>query len=401
MIARELTPFVQRLLRVFPAVGLLGPRQAGKTTLARSLADHLGKPAVYLDLERPSDLKKLDDPEAYFIGHRNQMLILDEVHRAPDLFQVLRSEIDERRRLGQVAGQFLILGSATLALLQQSTESLAGRIGYAELTGFSLAEVANAASEHETLNRLWLRGGFPQSYLADQEGDSVLWRMNQIRSYLERDIPMLGPRIPTVALERLWTMLAHLQGTPLNSSQLGANLSVAPTTARTYVDLLADLFLVRLLQPWHANVGKRLVKAPKVYIRDSGLLHTLLNLHSMDDLMGHPVIGASWEGFVIENLLCVLPVGFKPYYYRTATGVELDLLLNGRANGNQHRVAIEIKRSLAPTLSKGFHIAVEDVQATDRWVVYPGQESYPISAGTEVLSLFEALQRLMALQTFV
>ncbi len=315
----------------------------GKTTLAEIIATSISPNPVYLDLESPTDQAKLREPEAYFELHKGQLVILDEIQRVPELFAILRGVIDRRRRQGHKTGQFLILGSASLDLLKQASESLAGRIAYKELPGLTVTEIR--ASETGEQNTLWLRGGFPDSFLAKTDPASLRWRLNFINTYLERDVPQLGPRIPATTLRLLWTMLAHNQGAQLNMAQLGVNLGVSIPTTKRYIELLDDLLLIRHLRPWSGNIGKRLVKAPKVYIRDSGITHALLNLTTMDDLFGHPVVGASWEGFVIENLLSCLPVGVTPWFYRTSAGAEIDLVIE---RNKQQKYAIEIKRSLAP-----------------------------------------------------
>lgn len=388
MIKRNTTLEIAQLLDEFPAVGVLGPRQVGKTTLAQELADTMSPQPVYLDLESPRDRAKLSEPEAYFELHQHQLIILDEIQRIPELFSILRGVIDRRRRQGQKTGQFLILGSASLDLLKQSSESLAGRIAYRELSGFNVSEVEVTPAARD---QLWLRGGFPDSFLAKSDAASLRWRLNFINTYLEREVPQFGPRIPAVTLRRLWTMLAHSQGGQLNVAALGANLDIAAPTAKRYIELLEDLLLIRTLRPWSGNVGKRLVRTPKVYIRDSGLTHALLNLTSMDDLLGHPVVGASWEGFVIENLLSVLPPGLTPWFYRTSAGAEIDLVIE---KNSQQRYAIEIKRSQAPSVSKGFYLGCEDLQATKQFVVYSGTERFPISKNVTALSLLEMMSEI-------
>ncbi|MEZ4901793.1 MAG: ATP-binding protein [Spirosomataceae bacterium] len=388
MIKRNTTLEIAQLLEEFPAVGVLGPRQVGKTTLAQELADTMSPQPVYLDLESPRDRAKLSEPEAYFELHQHQLIILDEIQRIPELFSILRGVIDRRRRQGQKTGQFLILGSASLDLLKQSSESLAGRIAYRELSGFNVSEIEVTPAARD---QLWLRGGFPDSFLAKSDAASLRWRLNFINTYLEREVPQFGPRIPAVTLRRLWTMLAHSQGGQLNVAALGANLDIAAPTAKRYIELLEDLLLIRTLRPWSGNIGKRLVRTPKVYIRDSGLTHALLNLTSMDDLLGHPVVGASWEGFVIENLLSVLPPGLTPWFYRTSAGAEIDLVIE---KNSQQRYAIEIKRSQAPSVSKGFYLGCEDLQATKQFVVYSGTERFPISKNVTALSLLEMMSEI-------
>jgi predicted AAA+ superfamily ATPase len=389
MIIRQAQAEIARLLEEFPAVGVIGPRQVGKTTLAEEIAASINPVPIYLDLERPSEAARLNEPEEYFELHKGKLIILDEIQRVPELFEILRGVIDRRRREGLRTGQFLILGSASLDLLKQSSESLAGRIAYKELSGLTVAEIDNKVPKD--LERLWLRGGFPDSYLAKNDEASLRWRLNFISTYLERDIPQFGPRIPATTLRLLWTMLAHSQGGQLNIAQLGANLDVSAPTAKRYVELLEDLLLIRSLRPWSGNVGKRLVKAPKVYIRDSGLTHALLNLTTFNDLLGHPVVGASWEGFVIENLLPCLPVGVTPWFYRTSAGAEIDLVIE---KNSKERYAIEIKRSQAPSVSKGFHLGCEDIKATKRFIVYPGKERFPVSKEITAIPIMDMMNEL-------
>ncbi len=390
MISRKLFDKVAQLLQEFPSVAILGPRQVGKTTLALEITDSLSKGSVYLDLESPADLAKLQDPKAYFEMHQGKLIILDEIQRMPEIFKILRGIIDERRRQGLKTGQFLILGSSSLELIQQSSESLAGRIAYTELTGFTAAEIK--AQNIGDISSLWLRGGFPDSFLARSDQASLRWRTNFISTYLERDIPQLAPRIPAVTLRRLWTMLAHNQGAQSNMSTLGASLEITSPTVKKYVELLEDLLLIRSLRPWSGNVGKRLVRTPKIYIRDSGLSHALLNIQSHDDLLAHPVAGSSWEGFVIENLLSVLPDGISYWFYRTAAGAEIDLVLE---RNSKTRYAIEIKRSSTPVLSKGFHLGCEDIKATKKFIVYPGLEKFPLGSGVYAMPLLEMMQELI------
>ncbi|TDW99105.1 ATP-binding protein [Dinghuibacter silviterrae] len=389
MIKRQAQSELTQLLEEFPAVGVLGPRQIGKTTLAETIAAAEKPEPIYLDLERPSEAAKLNEPEEYFEIHKGKLIILDEIQRVPELFQILRGVIDRRRREGFRTGQFLILGSASLDLLKQSSESLAGRIAYKELSGLTVAEIDHKTSAD--FERLWLRGGFPDSFLSKSDEASLRWRLNFISTYLERDVPQLGPRIPAVTLRNLWTMLAHSQGGQLNIAQLGNNLDVAAPTAKRYVELLEDLLLIRTLRPWSGNVGKRLVKAPKIYIRDSGITHALLNLTSMDDLLGHPVVGASWEGFVLENLLSCLPTGVTPWFYRTSAGAEVDLVIE---KNSREKYAIEIKRSQAPSVSKGFHLGCEDLNATKRFIVYPGKERFPVTKEITAIPILDMMNEL-------
>lgn len=373
----------------FPAVGILGPRQIGKTTLALQIAQAISPEPIYLDLETPSDLDKLKDPEFYFEEYKDRPIILDEVQRSPEIFAILRGVIDRRRRAGHRTGQFLILGSASLDLLQQSSESLAGRISYATFSGLKPTEIGS-----DNFDNLWLRGGFPNSFLSIDNTNSFNWRQIFISTYLERDVPQFGSRIPAATLRQLWTMLAHSQGGLLNLSKLAAGLGVSVPAVGRYIDLLEDLFLVRKLQPWASNIGKRLVRAPKVYIRDSGLTHALLKIKEYDDLLGHPAVGGSWEGFAIENLLADLPSWASPHFYRTAAGAEIDLVIEA---GIKKVIAIEIKRSLSPSLSKGFIVGCEDIQATHKYFVYSGLERFRISNDVTALPLKMMMEELKQL----
>ncbi len=338
---------------------------------------------MYLDLESYEDRDRLQDPILFFSQFEESLIILDEIHRMPEIFQTLRGVIDKGRRKGKSTGRFLILGSASLDLLKQSGESLAGRIGYIDMHPLNVLEVGvdNQLS-------LWVRGGFPDSFLSASEEDSYLTRKDFIRTYLERDIPQFAPRNPAEMLERLWMMLAHSQGGLLNASKLATNLSIGTKTVNFYIDLLVDLLLFRRLQPYHANIGKRLVKSPKIYVRDSGLLHALLGIRDYKALSGHPVIGGSWEGFVIENISSVLPQGTKPYFYRTSAGAEIDLVLE---MPNDEIWAIEIKSGLTAKPSKGYYNAIEDIKATRRYVVYAGTEQYPIAEGINAIGLAELM----------
>ncbi len=370
MIERELQASVLVSLAQFPAVGLLGPRQVGKTTLAHSVARLCGK-VVFLDLERPSDLAKLADPEIYLEMQSNALVVIDEVQRMPGLFPVLRALIDADRR----PGRFLLLGSASPDLLKQSAETLAGRIQYLELAPLTLAEVGPTP---ENQIKLWMRGGFPGSFLAPSDRASWAWREAFIQTYLERDIPQLGLRLPAMTLRRFWQMLAHHHGQLWNASALAGSLGLSAPSISRYLDVLRGTFVARALSPFAANQKKRLVKSPKVYLRDSGLLHSLLGVRTYDDLLGHPILGASWEGFVIEQLLSRVEAGVQSHFYRTAAGAEIDLVLRGQRVGN---VAIEIKHSLAPKPSKGYWQGLSDCAITQGFVVYPGDDCYPLAQG--------------------
>lgn len=369
------------------AVVLLGPRQVGKTTLALKIASL--RPSVYLDLERDADRQILAEPDLYLDEQAGTLVILDEVQQMPGLFKSLRGQIDMRRRKGFRTGQFLLLGSASNVLLQQSAESLAGRVRYIEMPPLLLDEVGK-----DRLNDLWLRGGFPDSFQADSDRASMEWREDFLRTYLERDIPALGPRIPAATLRRFWTMLAHAQGGLLNAAALAEGLGVSGQTIGRYLDLLVDLMLVRRLQPWHENVGKRLVKSPKIYVRDSGLVHALLGLGSIESLLGHPVVGGSWEGFCIESLIAAAPTGTAPYFFRTSAGAELDLVLR-LPKGEIW--AIEIKRTTATKVSRGFHMAVDDIKADRKLLVYAGDRDVPAGENLRAMPLAVAIEQLRAL----
>jgi predicted AAA+ superfamily ATPase len=391
MIVRRLEKQILKTLERSPSVALVGPRQVGKTTIALNISENI--PSVYLDLEDTTDLEKVRDIVAFHAENHQKLIILDEVQRMPEIFSQLRGIIDRERRKGNKSGQFLFLGSASIDLLQQPGESLAGRIAYLELYGIDTLEYA--VNDQLMINNIWLRGGFPESLLSVSDRDSLFWRRDFIKTYLARDIPQLGPRIPALTLERFWTMLAHNQGGVLNASQLARNLEVTSVTVGRYLDLMADLLLVRRLQPWTFNVGKRLVRAPKVYVRDSGITHALLNISGFNDLLGHPVVGGSWEGFVIENILSVAPASALPFFYRTADGAEIDLVLEFSA---KEKWAVEIKRSSAPALSKGFHIACNDIKADKRYVVYSGKDQFPMADGVTAISLAALMQALLDYQ---
>lgn len=392
MIQRLAKARLIQLLARFPAVALLGPRQVGKTTLALSLTGEpeTAESPLYLDLELPSDRAKLADPELYLVEHEDRLVILDEIHRLPGIFQTLRGLIDRRRRKGKRSGQFLLLGSASIDLLQQSAETLAGRIAYMELTPFLEREIADFAQNAG--QSLWVRGGFPDSFLAQTDGESFEWREAFIQTYLERDVPSLGPRVPAETLHRFWQMLGHNQGQMLNAAQLAAGLGISGQTVARYLDIMIDLLLVRRLQPWSSNVGKRLVRSPKVYVRDSGLLHALLGIRDQEMLLGHPVVGSSWEGMLIENILSSIPPATQAWFYRTSVGAEIDLVLEVAP---KQRWAIETKRSISdPKPSRGFYIGCEDINATRQIVLYPGEEVFKLDAKTTVMPLQALLSEL-------
>ncbi len=388
MIRRNLLSLINNRLRETPAVVLLGPRQVGKTTLARAIARKRGQKALYLDLERPADLRRLADADAYLREQQGRLVIIDEIHRLPGLFAILRGIIDQRRRKNDRAGHFLLLGSASLELQHQSGESLAGRVSYLDLTPILATELP---PKKLSVNRLWTRGGFPDSLLATTEIASFNWRQDFVRTYLERDVPMFAPRLPTQTLGRLWRMLANAQGTLLNQARLAASLDVSAPAVGRYVDLLADLLLIRRLQPWSGNLGKRLVRSPKVYVRDSGVLHALLNLPTTDDILSHSVAGPSWEGFVIENLIAAAGPNRIPLFFRTEKGAEVDLIFE---RGGKVEMVIEIKRSTAPVVSKGFRLACDDLAPKSAYVVHGGRETWPMPGNVRAISLMQLMQRL-------
>ena len=382
MIVRHAHHTVKEALGRQAAVALIGPRQVGKTVLALKIAEKTD--ALYLDLETREDRIKLTDPALFLNSYEDRLVILDEVYRVPDLFSELRGLIDQGRRRGKRTERFLILGSASIDLLKQSGESLAGRIEYVELNPLNVLE---AGSDESSMNRLWVCGGFPDSFLARDDNDSLTFRRNFIRTCLERDVPQFSRRIPAETLEHLWMMLAHDQGTLLNASRLASGLSVSAPTVTDYIDLLVDLLLVRRLRPFYANVRKRLVKSPKVYVRDSGIVHALLGITDHNSLAGHPVVGASWEGFVIENLLSVAPAGTKASFYRTSAGAEVDLVLE--LPGSRGPWAVEVKRSLGSALGKGFRNALEDIKPERSFVVTAGSDRYSVGKGVEAIGLRE------------
>ena len=386
MIERRQAKQVASLLQHTPAVVLIGPRQVGKTTLALEIGGE--RDAVYLDLESEPDRGRLAEPHLYFADHADELVILDEIQRAPGIFEALRGTIDQGRREEKGDGRFLLLGSAAIDLLAQSGETLAGRVAFVELAPFDVLEVGPRRQDE-----LWIRGGFPPSFLAAGDEESLRWRTDFIRTYLERDIPQLGPRIPAETLRRLWTMLAHNQGGLLNAAQLARGLGVTGATIGHYLDLMVDLLLVRRLQPRLANIGKRLVRSPKVYVRDSGLVHALLGLVDKEAILGHPGAGASWEGFAIENAIGAAGERAEPSFYRTSGGAEIDLILSWR-DGREW--AIEVKRSASPRLERGMRSALEDLEPERSFVVYPGDERYRLGPETEAIGLAELCAEISA-----
>lgn len=386
MINRWVTNEIKKKLGQVPGIALLGARQVGKTTLAKAITK--GLDSIYLDLEAPEDLFKLSDPAAFLSTHNDKLVILDEIQRVPDLFPVLRGLIDKNREQGRKAGQFLFLGSASMDLMQQTSESLAGRISYIHMGGLNVIETGR---ERETIHKLWARGGFPESFLAADDTIAMDWLEDLIRTYLERDLPQLGFRVPATRMRRLWTMLAHLQGEPVNCSKLAANLEIDGKTVSNYIDILSDLLLVRRLMPLHANVKKRLVKTPRYYIRDSGILHRLLGINQYDGLLSNPVLGKSWEGFVMENIHSVLPLRAETYFYRTAAGAEIDLVIRMPSS---EIWAVEIKYGTAPRLGRHYSAICDDVGATHKYVIYGGDDEFPVSSDVMVISLPRFIEKL-------
>jgi len=375
------TSFEEALLH-FPVVALVGPRQCGKSTFARNLLARRDDKPVYLDLEDPSDLAKLGDGVTFFRHNQDKLVCLDEVQRRPELFRDLRPVVDSNDR----PGQFIVLGSASPELLRQSSESLAGRVAYIELGPFKLDELPMTT---EGVRRLWLRGGFPRSLLAPDDAVSSWWRREFVRTFLERDVPQWGFRIPADTVGRLWRMLAHEHGQVLNVSRLAQSLGVSPPTVRSYVDLLAATYMIRLLPPLVPNLGKRVVKSPRVFIRDTGILHSLSGLDDFNELLGHPCLGSSWEGLVIEHAIAALP-NWAPHVYRTSRGAELDLVLEK----GRRRLVVEARASAAPTVTRGFWSALDDVEPEAAFVVAPVDEAYPLRGNVPVVPLAAMMQTL-------
>lgn len=367
MIKRLLTEKIAASLKKYPVVGIIGSRQTGKTTLAKLISKTHTQTPVYLDLELPSDLNKLHSPELYLRQFTDNLVIIDEIQRMPSLFPLIRALVDQKR----VGGRFLILGSASPEMIRHASESLAGRIIYHELSPLSLDETG-----HDKMQQLWLRGGYPLSFLAGGDDESIEWREAFIRTYLEMDLPQLGIRIPAPQIRRFWTMLAHLHGQLWNARRIAGSLGITAPTVKHYLGILEETFIAGSLAPYFANVKKRLTKSPKVYIRDTGLLHALLSIKTVEDLRSHPITGSSWEGFVIEQIKRRIDRGGEVFYYRTGAGAEIDLVLLDRRN---RPVAVEIKYSATPAVTKGFWNAMDDLSCNRGFVVYPGDQAYPLS----------------------
>ena len=376
----QLTKRLKKLLDNYPAVAILGARQVGKSTMAKKFLSRWKKKSLYLDLQLPKDRNKISDPEAFFEFNKQSLICLDEIQYKPHLFQILRGVIDQRKR----NGQFLILGSASRDLIQQSSETLAGRIAFLNITPFDIEEIGKGK-----FHKHWLRGGYPLSFLAKNDSLSLDWRYNYIRTFLERDIPQMGFNIPAKTLERFWKILSHSQGQTLNSSKLGDILGKSSHTIKNYIDILEQTFILRTLQPYIKNIKKRIIKAPKVYIRDTGLLHALLDIETGNELFGHPVYGISFESYTIENICHHLPK-WNPYFYRTSSGAELDLILEKAGK----KIALEIKASSSPKPSRGFWNAIKDIKANKKYIIAPVAEPYPIQDGVTVTPLSNFLKKI-------
>lgn len=379
---RTISASLIELIDQFPVVGVIGPRQVGKTTLAKHLIDHINKECIYLDLELPEDHSKLLEPQLYLEQHLDKCVILDEIQQIPHIFPVLRGLIDKHR----MAGRYIILGSASPSLLKQSSETLAGRIVYKELTPFNLMEIAD---KHD-INLHWFRGGFPDAFLSPDEGFYRNWMRTFIQTYLERDLPLLGLSVNPILMRRFWTMLAHFHGGIWNASNFAKSLGVTIPTVNRYLEFLEAAFIINRLQPYYLNIKKRLVKSPKIYIRDNGILHYLAGISNFQNLQGNVLIGNSWEGYVIEQVKQVLPEDFDLYYYRTHNGAESDLVL---AHGNRPLACIEIKYTAVPRVSKGFRISIEDLQTKKNYIIVPKSEPYPVSEMVLVMNLFDFISQ--------
>ena len=378
MIKRIIQKEVEESLTTFPVVCILGSRQVGKTTLAKEIQKKISS-SLYLDLELPSDYNKLSEPELFLSEQKNKLIIIDEIQQKPGLFSVIRALVDQDRK----NGQFLILGSSSPNLLKQSAESLAGRIIFHNLSTFLITELEE---DKKVIDRLWIRGGFPDSFLAKKEETSIDWRESFIKTYLERDIPNFGIKIPSIQLRRFWMMLAHSHGSLWNASKIAVALGVSPPTAKYYLDILEETFIVRQLLPFYPNIKKRIVKSPKVYLRDSGLLHTLFSIGSKEELLGHPVAGHSWEGFVIEQIINIISKKYTPYFYRTSAGAEVDLVI---VKGDKPVLCIEIKLSLSPLPTQGFFNAMNDLNCKKGFIVYPGDDAYSIRHNVKVIPVMK------------
>ena len=378
MIKRIIQKDVENSLSTFPVVCILGPRQVGKTTLAKEIQKKISS-SVYIDLELPSDYNKLNEPELYLSEKKNKLIIIDEIQQKPELFSIIRALVDQDRK----NGRFLILGSSSPDLVKQSSESLAGRIVFHNLSAFLITELEN---DKKTVDKLWIRGGFPDSFLAKNEEASLNWRESFIKTYLERDIPNFGIKIPSIQLRRFWMMLAHSHGSLWNASKIASALGVSAPTAKYYLDILEETFIVRHLPPFYSNIKKRLVKSPKIYIRDSGLLHNLFGIENKEGLLGHPAAGHSWEGFVIEQVINMLPKKYTFYFYRTSSGAEVDLVV---VKGDKPVLCIEVKLSLSPVPTQGFFNSMIDLHCYNGIIIYPGNDTYSIKNDVKIMPILK------------
>ena len=378
MIKRIIQKDVENSLSTFPVVCILGPRQVGKTTLAKEIQKKISS-SVYIDLELPSDYNKLNEPELYLSEQKNKLIIIDEIQQKPELFSIIRALVDQDRK----NGRFLILGSSSPDLVKQSSESLAGRIVFHNLSAFLITELEN---DKKTVDKLWIRGGFPDSFLAKNEEASLNWRESFIKTYLERDIPNFGIKIPSIQLRRFWMMLAHSHGSLWNASKIASALGVSAPTAKYYLDILEETFIVRHLPPFYSNIKKRLVKSPKIYIRDSGLLHNLFGIENKEGLLGHPAAGHSWEGFVIEQVINMLPKKYTFYFYRTSSGAEVDLVV---VKGDKPVLCIEVKLSLSPVPTQGFFNSMIDLHCYNGIIIYPGNDTYSIKNDVKIMPILK------------
>lgn len=380
IVQRSKEPVVVELLNDFPIVALTGARQVGKTTLAKSIAAGMDQKTLHLDLESPGDEGKLVDPELFFERFEDHLIIIDEIQRRPDLFPIIRSVVDRNRR----PGRFLLLGSASPVIIRESSESLAGRITYEELPPFTWGEI----SEMHSIRRLWIRGGFPEAFLSENRLYSRRWLQDYIRTIIERDLPLLGLNTDLTNLKNFLKMLAHQNGQLLNQENLARSVGVSSPTISKYLDYLEHAYIIRRLEPWHRNVKKRLVKSPKIYIRDTGVLHALLDIDDEDALRAHPAAGGSWEGFVLQQIIASAPGNYSFYFYRTHQGAEADLIVT---KAEQPLICIDIKLNRSPKPSRGFHNVIEDNQTTRNLIITPGSDIYPVHKHIDVVGLEEFL----------
>lgn len=387
MLTRNAETDLWELLGFFPVVAIVGPRQVGKTTLAKEMLTRMGREATYLDLENPEDAAKLTDPVLFLKSHADRCVVLDEIQRMPQLFPVLRSMVDLQRE----PARFLLLGSATPDLIRDSSESLAGRIAYRELTPFNLTEVYHDDSDDLLMH--WFRGGFPDAFLAPSDRMSVRWQSGFIQTYVERDLPLLGLDIDRTVIRKLWTMVAHIHANVLNMSNLGRSLGVTSVTVKKYLSFLEGAFLIRQLQPWSVNLGKRLVKSPKIYVRDSGALHRLLGIPTAGALLMHPSVGASWEGYAVEQVIQLLPDDVEGYYYRTHEGAECDLVL---VRGGRPIAGIEVKHTSVPKLTKGTLQSFADLGASMNFILTPDTDDYLIAENIRVCKMLDFLEQYLS-----